>query len=185
MYGAGRKCETRISAQGCNGNRPDRIFLIDRAGQSAESVRMRRWLMFLLVMPWVTLQAHVPGHPAGASPSPSAAQSNAEPDPTSPDEVFAQMQHSFRAEKARGLHLRYQFDFSDPQGGKYWVLINDGACSMGQGTIDKPDVTFNCTGSDWVKLSNGTLGGFQAFFSGRLKIAGSQFTAHRLDELFP
>ena len=70
-------------------------------------------------------------------------------------------------------------------GGCSQVCISNGACTMGKGTIDHPDVTFNCTGADWVQLSNGTLGGFQAFFTGRLKITGNQFNAHRLDELFP
>jgi putative sterol carrier protein len=108
-----------------------------------------------------------------------------EPDPTSPDEVFAQMEHSFRSDRARGQHLRYQFDFSDPQGGKWWIEIKDGAYTMGKGTIDHPDVTFSCTGADWVRLSVGTLGGFQAVFTGRLHVTGNQFTAHKLDEIFP
>jgi putative sterol carrier protein len=95
------------------------------------------------------------------------------------------MQQSFRSDRARGQHLRYQFNFSNPQGGKYWIQISDGAYTMGKGAIDHPDVTFYCTGSDWVQLSNGTLHGFQAFFTGRLKISGNQITAHRLDEIFP
>jgi putative sterol carrier protein len=132
-------------------------------------------VLMLAVLP---ARASNPGHL-------SRAVGDSEPDPTSPDEVFAQMQHSFRADRARGQHLKYQFDFSDPQGGKWWIQISNGACTMGKGSIDHPDVTFNCTGADWVQLSNGTLGGFQAFFTGRLKITGNQFNAHRLDELFP
>jgi len=114
-----------------------------------------------------------------------AAKGDNEPPPTSPDEVFAQMQHSFRSDRARGQHLRYQFNFGDPQGGKWWIEINDGMYNMGKGTIQKPDVTFACTGADWVRLSNGTLGGLQAFFTGRLHVNGNQFTAHKLDEIFP
>jgi len=114
-----------------------------------------------------------------------AAAAVAEPSPTSPDEVFAQMQHAFRSDRARGQHLRYQFNFGNPQGGNWWIEIDDGKYTMGKGTIQKPDVTFSCTGADWVQLSNGTLGGFQAFFTGRLKVNGNQFTAHKLDEIFP
>jgi putative sterol carrier protein len=139
---------------------------------------MRRRLVFTLFLLLAVLPswASRPGHPAS---------DGSEPDPTSPDEVFAQMQHSFRADRARGQHLRYQFNFTDPQAGNWWIQINDGAYTMGKGTIDHPDVTFACTGADWVQLSNGTLGGFQAFFTGRLKITGNQITAHRLDEMFP
>jgi putative sterol carrier protein len=141
---------------------------------------MRRRICFSVFVLLASLVTGV-SNPAHST----SANSDYEPDPTSPDEVFAQMQHSFRPDKARGQHLRYQFNLSDPQGGKWWILINDGAYTMGKGTIDKPDVTFNCTGADWVQLSNGTLHGFQAFFTGRLKITGNQFTAHRLDEMFP
>jgi putative sterol carrier protein len=119
-------------------------------------------------------------HPVEPAPAPAV-----EPDPTSPAEVFAQMQHSFRPDRARDQHLRFQFNFTDPQGGKWWIEIKDGAYTMGTGTIDYPDVIFACTGADWVQLSNGTLGGFYAFFSGRLRVTGSQFTAHKLDEIFP
>ncbi len=95
------------------------------------------------------------------------------------------MQHSFRSDRARGQHLRYQFNFNNPQGGQYWIEIDNGAYTMGKGMIERPDVTLVCTGADWVRLSNGTLGGIQAFFSGRLKVIGNQFTAHKLDEIFP
>jgi hypothetical protein len=35
---------------------------------------------------------------------------------------------------------------------------------MGKRTIDRPDVTFACTGADWIQLSNGALGGFLEHF---------------------
>jgi len=145
---------------------------------------MRRRILFfllpLLLLPALPSLASRPAHP---SPSPDSAPY--EPDPTSPDEVFTQMGHSFRPDRARGQHLRFQFTFTDPQGGKWWIDIEDGAYTMGKGMIQHPDVTFNCTGADWVRLSNGTLGGFQAFFTGRLRVTGNQFTAHKLDEIFP
>jgi len=134
----------------------------------------------MMVLPALPMKAARPDHGHAAS-----ASADNEPDATSPEEVFAQMQHSFRSDRARGQHLRYQFNLNDPQGGKWWIVINDGVCTMGKGTIQKPDVTLTCTGADWVRLSNGTLGGFQAVFTGRLRVNGSQFTAHKLDEIFP
>jgi putative sterol carrier protein len=135
--------------------------------------------LLLLVLPIPLQAAHDahPGTPAG--------NADYATDPTSPEEVFAQMQHSFRPDRARGQHLRYQFKFRDPQGGKYWIEINDGAYTMGTGSIQHPDVTFICTGADWVRLSTGKLGGIQAFFTGRLRVIGNQFNAHKLDEIFP
>jgi putative sterol carrier protein len=95
------------------------------------------------------------------------------------------MQNSFRPDRARGQHLRFQFNFSEPQGGKWWIEVVNGMCTMGQGTVARPDVTFVCTGADWVRLSNGTLSGFKAFLTGRLHVNGNQFAAHKLDEIFP
>ncbi len=125
----------------------------------------------------------VEAHGAHASPTPAAGWASITP--ASPEEVFSRMQHTFRADRARGQHLRYQFDFSDPQSGQWWIEIHDGAYSIGRGKVDRPDVIFSCSGADWVRLSNGTLGGIQAYLSGRLRVSGNQFTAHKLDELFP
>ncbi|HEX4085233.1 MAG TPA: SCP2 sterol-binding domain-containing protein [Chthoniobacteraceae bacterium] len=140
---------------------------------------MRWCFLFSLLIPFPALAA-THGHP-----SPTPAAGVAEPNPTTPQGVFAQMGHNFRADRAKGQHLRYQFNFSDPQGGQWWIEINDGAYTLGNGSIKRPDVTFACTGTDWVRLSNGTLGGWEAFFSGRLHVSGNQFTAHKLDEIFP
>jgi putative sterol carrier protein len=101
------------------------------------------------------------------------------------DEVFAEMRKSFRADKARGVHLRYQFRFAEPQAGNWWIVVADGAFTMGKGEIAKADVTFSSSGADWVKLSNGTLSGFRAYLTGRLHVAGSQEQARKLDEMFP
>ncbi len=102
-----------------------------------------------------------------------------------PDQVFEGMRKSFRAEKARGAHVRYQFHFKAPQPGDWWIIVNDGTFTMGKGTVDPADVTISCSGSDWVELSNGTLGGVRAFLTGRLHISGSQALARKLDEMFP
>lgn len=142
---------------------------------------MRRCLLPLLLAVYLPLLLL----PAGPGNLRAATTPTAEAPAHSPDEVFAQMRKTFLAGKARGLHLRYQFHFGDPQGGNWWVTIDDGACKMGQGEIPGADVTFVCSGADWVQLSNGTLSGFRAYLTGRLRVRGSQALARKLDELFP
>jgi len=112
------------------------------------------------------------------------AASNESPNAT-PQDVFDGMRRSFQADKAKGVHLKYQWQLSGPNGGDWWIEVNDGKFEMGRGKVDKPDVTFITTDKDWVALSNGTLGGKWAFFTGRLKIRGSQTAARKLDEIFP
>ncbi len=95
------------------------------------------------------------------------------------------MRKGFKPEKAKGAHIRYQFHLRAPQPAEWWIVVNDGTFTMGKGAVEHPDVTFSCTGNDWVELSNGTLGGIRAYLQGRLHVTGSQFLARKLDDIFP
>ena len=114
----------------------------------------------------------------------AAAANSSEPDNSTPQQVFDGMRENFHAEKAKGVHLRYQFQLSGPQGGDWWIEVNDGKCKIDKGKIDNADVTFIASDKDWVALSNGKLKGWWAFLTGRLKIHGEQTLARKLDEMF-
>ena len=115
----------------------------------------------------------------------AASAASKESSSSTPQQVFDGMRQSFQAQKAKGVHARYQWELSGPNGGQWWIDVNDGTCKMGKGKIDNPSVTFVTSDKDWVALSNGTLGGKWAYFTGRLKIRGSQSVARKLDEIFP
>ena len=104
---------------------------------------------------------------------------------TTPAEVFDGMRKSFRPDKAKDVHARYQWNISGPDGGGWWIIVNDGKCEMGKGSIENADVTFTVSDKDWVALSNGTLSGTWAYVSGRLKLDGPQSVAKLLDSMFP
>jgi putative sterol carrier protein len=108
-----------------------------------------------------------------------------EPVNSTPQQVFDGMRQSFQAEKAKGVHARYQWELSGPNGGEWWIDVNDGTFKMGKGKIDNPSVTFITSDNDWVAMSNGTLKGTWAFLTGRLKVRGPQSVARKLDEIFP
>ncbi len=108
-----------------------------------------------------------------------------EPDASTPQQVFDSMRGSFKADKAKGVHARYQWELSGPNGGEWWIDVNDGTYKMGKGKIDNPSVTFITSDNDWVAMSNGKLKGTWAFMTGRLKVRGSQAVARKLDEIFP
>jgi putative sterol carrier protein len=112
------------------------------------------------------------------------AASSEKPNST-PQDVFDGMKQSFRADKAKGVHARYQWQLSGPAGGEWWIDVNDGTFKMGRGKIDNPSVTFITSDKDWVAMSNGKLKGTWAFVTGRLKVRGSQSIARKLDEIFP
>jgi putative sterol carrier protein len=104
---------------------------------------------------------------------------------STPQEVFDSMRGSFQAAKAKGVHARYQWDLSGPNGGQWWIDVNDGTYKMGKGKIDNPSVTFITSDADWVAMSNGKLKGTWAYMTGRLKVRGSQAVARKLNEIFP
>ena len=106
-------------------------------------------------------------------------------DASTPQQVFDSMRESFKADKAKGVHARYQWELSGPNGGEWWIDVNDGTYKMGKGKIDNPSVTFITSDADWVAMSNGKLKGTWAFMTGRLKVRGSQAVARKLNEIFP
>ena len=108
-----------------------------------------------------------------------------EPSSSTPQQVFDGMRQNFQANKAKGVHARYQWELSGPNGGEWWIAVNDGTYKMGKGKIDNPSVTFITSDADWVAMSNGKLKGMWAFMTGRLKVRGSQAVARKLNEIFP
>ena len=104
---------------------------------------------------------------------------------STPQQVFDSMRGSFQPAKARGIHARYQWDLSGPEGGQWWIDVDDGKYKMGKGKIDNPSVTFVAKDKDWVAVSNHQIGGTWAYLTRRLRIRGDQGLARKLGEIFP
>jgi len=117
-------------------------------------------------------------------PAISASTPEHKPSPT-PQQVFDGMKQAFRPDKAKGIHARYQWELSGPNGGEWWIEVDNGTCKMGRGRIKDPNVIFITSDKDWVAMSNGKLAGTWAYMTGRLKVRGSHAIARKLDEMFP
>ena len=104
---------------------------------------------------------------------------------STPQNVFDAMRGSFQPAKAKGVHASYQWDLSGPNGGQWWIEVNDGAYKMGKGQIDHPSVTFRASDKDWVAICHDQLSGTWAYLTGRLKVRGDQNVARKLGEIFP
>ena len=100
-------------------------------------------------------------------------------------EFFDVLPGKFDAEAAEGLAAVYQFDLSGPQGGQYYVKIQDGACAVSQGVHPEPHVVFSMSGEDCLQILNGQLDGASVAMSGRLRITGDIGLALHLKALFP
>ena len=104
---------------------------------------------------------------------------------STPQDAFDAMRGSFQPAKAKGVHVRYQWDLSGPHGGEWWIEVNDGTYTIGKGKIPNPNVTFIATDKDWVAICHDQLSGTWAYLSGRLKVRGDQAVARKLGEMFP
>jgi putative sterol carrier protein len=104
---------------------------------------------------------------------------------STPQDIFDAMRNSFQPAKAKGVHASYQWDLSGPNGGQWWIEVNDGTYKMGKGTIPDPSVTFIAKDKDWVAICHDQLSGTWAYLVGRLKVRGDQGVARKLGEMFP
>src|SRR4030095_9040903 len=104
---------------------------------------------------------------------------------STPQDVFDGMRGSFHPAKAKRVHARYKWDLRGPNGGQWWVEVNDGTYKMGKGKISDPNVTFITLDKDWVAICHDQLSGTWAYLVGRLKVRGDQGVARKLGEIFP
>src|SRR5947208_15957100 len=104
--------------------------------------------------------------------SPCQAQQTSRQQNSTPQQALDKRQDAFQADKAKGVHASYQWELSGPNGGEWWLSVNDGTYKTGRGKIDNPNVTFAASDEDWVAMSNKTLKVQWAALTGRLKLQG-------------
>jgi putative sterol carrier protein len=120
-----------------------------------------------------------------ASPCQAQQQGTGRQHNSTPQQALDKRQDSFQGDKAKGVHASYQWELSGPNGGDWWLIVNDGAYTVGRGKIHNPSVTFVASDEDWVAMSNKTLNVSLAYLTGRLKIQGSHRLVKELDKIFP
>ena len=104
---------------------------------------------------------------------------------TSVKEFFRRLPEKLDPEVAEGLTVVYQFDLSGPQGGQYNLTVQNGTCTVKEGTHPDPHVVFSMSGEDCLSVLNGQLDGQAVFMSGRLRVSGDLGLAIQLKTLFP
>ncbi|MEO1287830.1 MAG: SCP2 sterol-binding domain-containing protein [Chloroflexota bacterium] len=83
--------------------------------------------------------------------------------------IFPTMMENFEADKADGVNATIQFNLSGDNGGMYWVKIDDGNVSHGQGDVDA-DMTVQAAADDFYGIATGETNPMQAFMMGKIKI---------------
>lgn len=100
-------------------------------------------------------------------------------------DFFRNLPGKLDAEAAEGLDAVFQFDLSGPEGGQYYLVVNEKTCQVGEGTHPSPHVTITMSGEDCVRVLTGQLDGPAVLTSGRLRIDGDLSLAIQLKMLFP
>jgi putative sterol carrier protein len=87
------------------------------------------------------------------------------------------------AEDAKTIAAKYQMNITGPTGGEWSVDVSSSgpSCKRGNGPAD---CTITVADDDFQKLvENPQANGLQLFFSGKLKVAGNQMLAMKLNKL--
>jgi putative sterol carrier protein len=122
--------------------------------------------------------------PEKAAPEAAAAQAAAPAGFTSVAAVFEKMPTAFRADKAGGVNVVFQYSIAGDGGGDWFAEIKEGACTVAAGKHASPTCTLSIAAADFLDLIGGKLPAMQAYTSGKLKIGGDLMKSQLIGKLF-
>ncbi len=100
-------------------------------------------------------------------------------------EWFDTLESRFVAEGAKGVKATFQYNLPGAGGGDFWVTVDDGTMTKGEGNAPKADVTYTMDADQFVKMSNGDLDGTKAYMMRKLKVKGNLAVAQKLKKILP
>jgi putative sterol carrier protein len=98
--------------------------------------------------------------------------------------IFERIPEVFRAEKAAGLDVVFQFVIGGGGGGTWHVRVKDKQCEVKEGAHGKPTTTIKMGSEDFVKMIQGQLNAMSAYTSGKLKVEGDLMKSQLIEKLF-
>ena len=89
------------------------------------------------------------------------------------------------ADDAKTIGAKYQMNITGEGGGEWFIDVSDSGPKAEPGNPGTADCTISMTSEDFQKLhENPQANGMQLFFAGKLKVAGNQMLAMKLQKLF-
>ena len=86
---------------------------------------------------------------------------------------------------AKQIGAKYQLNITGEGGGEWFIDVSDSGPKAEKGNPGTADCTLTMTVEDFQKLhENPQANGMQLFFAGKLKVAGNQMLAMKLQKLF-
>jgi putative sterol carrier protein len=97
---------------------------------------------------------------------------------------MTRMPRAFRPEAAEGVSTILQYNLSGEEGGNWYVIIDEGQCTVHEGVHDSPKMTLMADAQDYKDVILGKTNAMQAFMMGKLKLAGDMAQAMKLPTYF-
>ncbi|MFX0054825.1 MAG: SCP2 sterol-binding domain-containing protein [Candidatus Hermodarchaeota archaeon] len=91
---------------------------------------------------------------------------------------------AFRPLKARGWKAVIQYFIEGPGGGNHYLVIRDQTCTHYEGVVDEPTLTITANVEDWRDITEGRLGGQEAYFNGKMRVSGNMNDLFRMQSVF-
>ena len=101
-----------------------------------------------------------------------------------PETIFEKMPSAFKADRAAGVDVTFQFRIKGPRGGDWIVAVKDSQCSIKPGKAKKPNCTLTISDDNFVQLFTGAMTSMQAFSSGKLSLDGDIMKSQLIEKLF-
>lgn len=110
--------------------------------------------------------------PAAADSKPREAAPEAEETaPKTIAEVFSGLPARFRPERATGWNAVFHFDLSGPQGGKYTVVVRDGACKVENGLVGEASCAVAAADKTYLDIELGKINPQMAYMLRKVKVS--------------
>jgi NAD(P)-dependent dehydrogenase (short-subunit alcohol dehydrogenase family)/putative sterol carrier protein len=98
--------------------------------------------------------------------------------------IFEGLPKAFKADKAAGVDVVFQFDITGTNGGSWYATVKDGTCEVTEGSHSSPTTTIEMGDDNFVKMISGELNAMSAYTSGKLKIRGDLMKSQLIEKLF-
>ena len=99
-------------------------------------------------------------------------------------QLMHRMPKAFRPEAAQGVNSVIQYHLTGAEAGDWIVTIQDGQCTVAEGTAEKPSMTLSADSQDYKDIILGKSNAMTAFMQGKVKLAGDLNMAMKLPNYF-
>ena len=100
------------------------------------------------------------------------------------EKIIRALPDRFRPDVAGRTKATVQLELTGEGGGVWWVRIAEGACTIGTGPVDRPDVVLRTTAQDYLRIRRGELDAIKATMAGTMTVSGRYGIAGKFAKMF-